>query len=106
VIIQNKDGEWEEYQAHELPDGCIISYISGVSRGRECLMLTKDFKNTFFDICVEKFAITDIKIHDIVDDNGISTHVKRWIGPNANIKTACLETVQGAYSIEVWEYIK
>jgi len=79
MIIQNKDGEWKEYQAHELPDGCIVTQKQDCVPFRIVNIVTK---NT---MAISKtHGCYNTKIHDIVDDNGISTHVKRWMAMGGN----------------------
>ena len=95
MIIQDpKTKEFKEYEPHELPDGCVISYKSDVGRtvvNRECLILDREFKDVFFSMCIEKYGISDIKLHDIVNAEGESTHYKlyKYLVSSTYIKDVC-----------------
>ena len=77
IIIETDEG-FKAFEPHELPCGCLISYNSlDRENARECVILSSDFRDIFYSICVDRFAITDIKCHDIVDESGNSTNIKR-----------------------------
>jgi hypothetical protein len=85
-IIQNDNGEFIKYEAHELPDGCIISghyyscsFFGKVKKGWLAYSFRHEESVNQYDNGIELSKLDDIKIHDIVDENGNSTHVKRWL---------------------------
>ena len=127
-IIQDESGEWKEYQAHELPDGCVCQlphFLVGEGFHYKSVKELRQEPGRR-----HKFGAID-SIIAIVDDNGESTHVKRWMATDyygttwKYFKTPlrsgfCYEQYEGAECIgknicgqvwedgphEVWERIK
>ena len=135
IPIQNADGEWKEYEAHELPDGTIVNclwngelYTCAIKGGLPYVRIpSATGRGT-----IQYFALETIQnIIAIQDDNGNSTNRKMWVAVDWNcaphlhvnrpvkrnsewfsdtykaigIKDA-FGMAGGDKPIEVWEYIK
>ena len=85
-IIQDENGEFKSYEAHELPDGCIVSYRHNLLHesysdeyGRTQKFPEIGHRDIVSGGSHRPQPQEILKIHDIVDDKGNSTHVKRWM---------------------------
>lgn len=76
LIIDNID---YTDRPQDLPDGCIVSFkfqghwYYGIKKGEQ-------FKRCSYGGAIYIKACYDIRIHDIMDEHGNSTHQKMWFG--------------------------
>jgi hypothetical protein len=96
IIIDNID---YTDRPQDLPDGTIISYIDGRVKG-DYRAVTRI--NPHFALLVERGMVSDIKIKDIEDEHGNSTHVKRWMVSDRDYQAylSCYKPIKNEFSKE------
>ena len=101
IIIESDEG-FKAFKPRELPDGCVVSFIPKDSTYR-----VKEY-----DLCspptkalIRVGTYLDVKLHDIVDESGNSTHVKRWMTKDEENEVIVLDrpdVESGGNSIDIY----